>query len=951
MKIRIKTRILLSLITSLVFQLSLANTAITIDSIPLDSSIRYGKLPNGLSYYIKPIDNPATGLNLRLVVKAGFFQEGSGESEFAHIVEHLAFTAGRNISTKKSSNVFDEAGIRLAQLNGLTANDYTDYFVQTSKENPLGIAVALDFFQDILWNLDLNEKNIDLERNTVLGEAKGGDFRPGIYSYLMEKQITGWGAEPPKDYEDHIKTFKSEKLIDFYKKWYRPDLMAIVIVGNIDHIDKLENELKEKFTKGKSSNNPPATAVDQINYLSKAPQFYEKELQSDNDYLEYKPIQLSLYFRQFENELSNNNPALKDQLIKNLFIDLLNKRYLQVVQEYNTFLSIRTKFLEPPAALRLEIIPKEGLKKDNFITAFKTLKEIEKYGFSTKEFNEGKAEYLNSIRETDTLQIYYWKNQIIQHFVNGKSLPKEKPEILGKILQKLNKKEFHSEIKNYIKEEPEDISIVAYKGDRALDNPENNIRKWITEVNKLSVEPPATSEQKLVLMGTAEIEKLKEAQIKALKTKIPEAKSYQMKNGLRVILKPLKQKSSSVKEEQNSISFRGFSSHGIDCFSEKDYFSVINAPSILKNSGVGTLDKFELKRYLDRKGFEGHVSVFIENDASGIKANISLKELEIALQLVYLYFKSPNFNDIAFEDWKTEQKINMAYKNYPAENFETAIREFLSKKDFTPKGRKFIEGLEKTDLDRSWAIYKQLFSDPSNFTFLFSGNFNEEVVLKLCQKYLGNLPVSSETLRSNCNSTTIKSQIKPIKSKIFYSRAPLRLAMVRIAYIKKTNSSFLNWREEIKLEILRRSMAELLMRRLRFESEEGGTYQILALRDHSNFYKYNEVYIDFNSYPEDTERLIEESKNVVDNLKNSAVEISLFEKLKKVQSNKKVTNGVTLRKMYGVVKNEISWFDEEEKKVFIESLRPKDIQETALKYLNQKPIIFKMLPQEFINKR
>ncbi len=942
MKTSLKIRFLLTLIAGLTIHISLANTTITTDSIPLDSSIRYGKLPNGLTYYIKSIDDPSVGLNLRLVVKAGFFHERSGETEFAHIVEHLAFTAGRNISTKRSYNLFDKAGIGLAELNGLTANDYTDYFIQTSKENPLGLDVAFNFFQDILWNLDFTDENIDLERSTVLGEAKGGNFRPGIYSYLMEKQITGWGATPPKDFEDHIKTFKPKKLKNFYNKWYRPDLMAIVVIGDMDNIDKIEKKLKEKFSNGRRPDTPPKTTVDRLNYFKKAPQFYKKELKEDNDHLVYKPIRLSLYFRQFENKNLKNNKGLKDHLIKELFIELLNSRYLQVLQNYNTFLAIRPNFLEPPSALRIEIVPEQELNENVFINVFKTLKEIKKYGFSAKEFSNGKYEYLKSIRKTDTLGISYWKNQIIEHFVNGETLPEGKTEILEKKLQDISKEEFNAEIKKYIKEEPEDISIVGYRNDPALDNAEKKIRTWIRELNRLPVDPPASSEKKVSLISTAEIQKLKKAPIKTLKTEIPGAKSYQMKNGLRILLKSSQPGPAS---KQNSISFRGFSPQGINCFSKKDYFSVINAPSILKNSGIGKLDKFELKKYLKRKEFDGYVSPFIESDAAGLRGKFTLKDLETALQLIYLYFTSPNFSTTAFDDWKTQQKIYMAYKNYPAENFETAIREFLPDKNFTPKGRKFIEGLEQTDLERVQEIYSQIFNDAGNFTFIFSGEFNEEVVLKLCQKYLGNLPVESNT--SKCISKNTDSLIEPIKSRTFYSIAPLKLAMVRIAYIKKANATFLDWKEDIKLDILRRSLAELLIRRMRFESEQGGTYQVLAIRDHSNFYKYNGMYLDFNSYPEDTERLIEESKNVVESLKNSPIEVSLFENVKKAQLTKKLTNGNILQKMYGLVKNDKPWVVEEEKKAFIETLSPKDIQETAVKYLKKKPVIFKMLPKEF----
>ncbi|PKD19479.1 hypothetical protein APR41_16085 [Salegentibacter salinarum] len=943
MKIKIKKRIFLSLIANLIVSISLANTSISNDSIPLDASIRYGELPNGLTYYIKPIDNPGAGLNLRLIVKAGIRQEKNGELEFAHITEHLGFVSGKNISRKKSTHLFDEAGVRLSQLNGSTAGNYTNYSVQVSDDNEKGITLALNFFKDILWGLELNEKNIRLERITVFDEANGGVFHPGIHSFHLEQQITGWGAEAPEDFEKHIKTFEHKKLIDFYEKWYRPDLMAIVIVGNIDNIDNLEKELKEKFGTKKRPGIPPNPDVDQINYLEKAPQFYKKELQSDSEHLIYKPLHLSLYFRQFESKKHQNKQELKNQLIRNLFIELLNKKYLQVLQEYNTFTSIRAKFLDPPAALRLEIIPKEGLKQKHLSTALTTLREIKEFGFSANEFNQGKAEYLNSIRETDTLSQFQWKNKIIQHFLYGEALPGNKEQLQVGILQNLNQEEFHREIKNYIKEEPEDISLVAHKDDPALENSEKKVRFWIKEVNNLPVEASAPPKRNLVLMDSSVATALNETPVKDLETEISGAKSYEMENGLRVILKSTLSQTSDAVSDQNSIRFQGFSPHGINCFPKEDYFSALNSTEILRNSGVGKLNKFELDRILNRKRFKGFVSPYIESDAAGIRANITLKDLETALQLVYLYFTSPDFNTTAFEDWKTRQKIYIAYKNNPAQNFETAIREFLPDNDYKPKGQKFIEGLDQTDLDRAREIYNQIFNDAGNFTFLFTGKFNEEVVLTLCQKYLGNLPAATEN--SSC-ITKKDSLVLPIESKTFYSVAPLNSTIIKMVYVKESNSSSMDWQEEIKLILLNRIIKESLMRRLRFESEEGGTYSVTPALNIVNSHNYIETPIGFNANPKDVERLILEVQNFIEELKSSPVEISLFEKLKKARLNKKMRNGLTLMEMLKHSKDNSPWLDNDERSAFINTLQPKDIQETARKYLSNEPIIFKMLPKE-----
>ncbi|UAB85084.1 insulinase family protein [Zunongwangia sp. SCSIO 43204] len=943
MKNTLKKRIFLSFIANLIVCISLAHNRTPTDSLPLDDDIRYGVLPNGLTYYIKPIDHPGAGLNLRLVVKAGINQEADGELEFAHITEHLGFIAGKNISRKETSHLFDEAGVSMAQLNGFTAGNYTDYFVQVSDKNNKGASLALDFFKDIIWNLELNEKNIWLERLTVFDETGGGNFNQSIHSDFLEKQITGWGAKAPEDFEEHIKTFRYNKLIDFYKKWYRSDLMAIVIVGNIDNIEELEKELKEKFTKERKAGNLPNPTVNQLNYLNKAPQFYKKELLGNNDHLIYKPIHLSLYFRLGPNKNRQSKQGLKNQLIRSLLIELVNKKYSQVLREYNTFTSIRTKFLNPPTALKLEIIGSDGFKKDYINTAFQTLKKIKKYGFTIDEFNSGKAEYLNSIRQTDTLSLFYWKNQIIQHFVEGEALPANKEQLQENILHNLSQEEFHNEIKQYIKEEPEDISMVAYKDNRELNNPEKKIRTWIKEVIRLPVEPSVPSTRNLVLMDDSLTTALKKTPVKALETEISGGKSYLLENGLRIILKSSKKNTSGKGKDKSRLLFNGFSKQGIDCFPKEDYYSALNATEILRNSGVGKFNKFELEQIIDRQGLKGFVSPYIESDAAGIKANIALKDLETAFQLVYLYFTSPNFNTTAFDDWTTQQKIYIAYKDYPTENFETKIREVLPDDDFIPKGQKFIEGLEQIDLEKVKEVYQYLFSMPGNFTFLFSGHFIEEKVLKLCQKYLGNLPLRPTNLYC---ANEMKDSVKlPIESKTFYTEAPLNRNKVKVLYLYKLSKPIIDWKEEIKLDLLQDIMSELFMRRLRFESDTGGTYAVISGLNIVNSYNYVEIPITFSTNAKDAKRLIKGVQSCVEDLKSSPVEKSIFEKLINSKLNTKISNGNTLAKMLKYSKDNFRWWDNDERKAFINSLSAQDIQMTAKKYLSNKPVVFKMLPK------
>ncbi len=932
----------MGILGSLILCVSNAQNLKPSHSEPLDSSIVFGKLDNGLSYYIKPINNNSSKIHFRLIVKTGYRQEVDGEYEFAHLLEHLGFVAGKNISSKKSGKLLDEAGILMAQLNGITKFDNTDYYVEASSKNEKSAEVALRFFKDIIWNLELNEDNIALERLTILDEANGGDYNLNQISNQTEREVTGWGAVVPRDLEDHIKTFEYEAIINYYKKWYHPEMMAIIVIGDIPNVEELKDRIHTQFSKKTFSEDSFGLQSNKSTYLLREPQFILKSIKKNANEQQSNTVRASLYFRGIDINRLTDEQKLRDEVIRDLFLKLLNKRFQHRLNGYNIFHNIRSNFLKPPLALKIDIVAENGLSKKILQEPIGELNCIEAFGFSSEEYENSKNELLLSLKRTNTINDSYWKNEIANHFVYNTALPSNKLSKQIRFLEKLTRSDFHSRIQNIIKVLPEDISIAAYAGDTILKHTEETIRKWFAEVDSTAEESFTLSKNDKVLMDSIEIASLDKASIKRLNTEIPGAAKYQFENGLSLILKPL-EKSDNSNEASRFIRFHGYSAKGIKCYSEKDLFSSINATSILKNTGIGAMDKFELKDYLDKNEFKGYVNPYIELDHSGIKASFKMENLETALQLVYLYFNQPQFNREAYEDWKTKTKFFSVYKNLTRENFISAIRKELAYIDFPPQGYDLIKGIDQTNMERAEEIFGELFQNPKDFTFIITGDFRESEVLDLFRKYLGNLPQYNDYrkyLHTDFQNTVITNG----KSKNFHSRIPLEMPMVRIVYPKKINSGDWDWKDKIKLELLRRSLTELLFRRLRFESDKGGTYQISAGMDFTSTKNYMETFIPFSAYPDDIDRLVEEAKKVVNELKNSSIENSLLKKLKDVFLQKQETYSETLEKIYEYENYGKQWVDLEMEKEFIKTIKPDDLKQTALKYFECEPLIFKMLP-------
>src|SRR5690606_33242484 len=301
-------------------------------------------------------------------------------------------------------------------------------------------------------------------------------------------------------------------------------------------------------------------------------------------------------------------------------------------------------------------------------------------------------------------------------------------------------------------------------------------------------------------------------------------------------------------EQGNSIRLHAFTPVGVRCYAKQDYFSALNAAEIMMNSGVGGLNKFELKRYLGSKDFKGSVLPYIDYDESGIRGVTSLEDLETALQLIYLYFTSPNKDILAFEDWKLKANSFYALESINENDFRTRIRTILGDYTFLPEGTKALEGVSKTDMDRALAIFNEIYGNAEDFTFIFTGSFSENKVLALSQKYLGNLPV--KPVQKPCNHLTTKHNRLPKPQKITIpSTEYMQEAKVQLKYISSLTSKDLNWKEEAKLQLLQYLMNFSIMQEMRFKSEEEGSYNISIWINRDKSRLFNEVSLQFTSNP------------------------------------------------------------------------------------------------------
>ncbi|WP_416441481.1 M16 family metallopeptidase [Leeuwenhoekiella sp. A16] len=925
--------------SNIIFGLFLLATSVCYSSIlqdsSLDNGIRYGKLPNGFTYYIKPLTGAATKTKMTLVVKVGNRSESAGEYAYAHLLEHLGFSAGKNISQEKSSLLFQQAGIKFSQIGGYTKNHITKFFVDILEKNSQAIPLTLSFYKDILYNLAITEKHIQKQRVILLNEAEGGNYDLETLPYLMEDKLVGRGAARPKDYRRHLESIDTKELSEFYNKWYRPELMALIAVGSIENVDSLEQSIKENFGEFKPLPTIPHKASDKSDYLESPLQFSVETYSGSSDNTAYGERRVRLYFRQQKRGNEQRDISVSDKINRELFIQLLNSRYTHKKQKYNSTFSARGSFV--PEALRIDVNSNGSSFKNTMTEVYSSMLSIFRYGFSREEFSDEKENYIDWLTKRNRQSITYWEQELTNHFSNGEALPAEKIQLISRMIRELSLEDFNESIRNYIGKPPEDILIAAHKGDPILKFSEEKIRGWFLSNDSLQVKPYSPPVVTHFLMDSILISHLKTGPIRKMDSPVPGIKKYVLQNGLHILLKPLPEESLN-KDKVSRINFHGFSSKGLEDFPQEDLFSAYNAPALIENSGIGTLDKFALHGYLDKMEFDGRVHPYIAYQESGIMGSASTEHLETALQLVYLYFALPRIDPDAFEDWKSDARAGFVVS--PRDEFISNIRGILPD-DNLPQGTRAAQGIAVTKLTKARTIYRRLFGNAKEFTFLFTGEYDEEVTLNLCRKYLGNLPVSINSYQNKDQEHLKDYHLPDFELKQFSSGELSGFSMVRLDYVYPLKTNILDWKEEIKTELLRQCMFNYLMQRMRY-SAGGATYRAVAGRNMSRLYGYHEFFIEFSCLPEDKASMIANAKAVVRDLRVSPVSSDVFNTYQNSLLTSEEKPGDILRRMYDVVNFKKCWYDNSEKKIYIQSLTPEDIRQTAAKYLVENPIIFEM---------
>jgi len=708
-------------------------TAPLTSKIPVDTAITKGVLPNGLTYYVRANKKPENRAELRLVVNAGSTLEDDDQRGLAHFVEHMAFNGTKNFPKMAIVSFMESIGMRFGpSVNAFTSFDETVYQLQIPTDKPEVIDRALLVLEDWAHNVSFDPEEIDKERGVIIEEWR---LRRGASARLQEKQFpvilanSRYAVRMPIGTVDNLQKFPHDRLKKFYTDWYRPDLMAVIAVGDFDPA-VMQTKIRTRFAAVPRATSPrprPAATVPPRPGTSYA-------IAADR---ELTGTQVSVYNLAPARDESTVG-SYRDRIVLNLFTGMLNLRFSEIARKPDApFLgagAAQGNFVRTTEVTMLNAQVRENEVERGLAAIFEEAERVARFGFTETELSRQKVDVQRSLdravvekdnHESADLAAEYSRNYLTTEPIPGivyenALYHRFLPEITLAEINRLAKTWSPDRNRVVVVSAPERAGVTLPTESKLAEVMNGVAAKTLTAYeDRVAGQPLLASAPK---PGT----------IASTSTKaISGITEWKLSNGVTVVLKPTPFK-------QDEIIFRAFSPGGHSQASDVDFIPASTAAQVIASGGVGGLSTTDMRRVLSGK--IASVSPFITPTEEGLSGSGSPKDLETLFQLIYLRFTAPRADPEIFKIMTEQTKIQLTNQTVtPEYAYSLAVNELMTQGH--PRGRMLTASdIDLMNLDRSLAFYKDRFADASDFTFVFVGTFEPATLRPFVEQYIASLP-------------------------------------------------------------------------------------------------------------------------------------------------------------------------------------------------------------------
>ncbi|MEI6107646.1 MAG: insulinase family protein, partial [Opitutae bacterium] len=711
------------------------------EALPVDPAVRTGQLPNGLTYFIRKNAKPEKRVELRLAVNAGSVQEDDDQLGLAHLVEHMCFKGTKSFPKADLLHYLQSVGAGFGpDINAYTGFDETVYQLSLPSDVPETLNNGLKIMREWAHDVNFDPADIDLERGVVVEEWRLGR---GATQRMRDKSVpimfrgSKYARRLPIGTKESIEGMSHETIKRFYREWYRPDQMAMIVVGDVDP-DQMEQTIRTQFG---SLPIPPA------------PRPKEAFAVPDNDEPLYaivsdreNPYNVVILAFKTETPHYATTDDYQRYLTEQLFLQLLNLRLQELMQQANPpFIFSQASYgrfwVRSKGAYQLTfVVPDNGVERGLSVVLTEN-ERVRQHGFTANEFERAKKSLLRSLEQRYLDLDKTESNRMVDAYVSHYLAQDPVPGITFEY--------------NFAQQHLGAITLAEVNRlPQQWITPKNRI-VLVHNVEKTGVKIPAQTELQAVTqqVAAAKVEPLQEKQLpvsllaqKPAPGKITAQKTIAeigvteltLANGVRVVLKPSQFKNDEVR-------FAAFRPGGQSVFNVDYNWVAQLAAGYVQESGVAGFSKPDLQKMLAGKTVT--VTPQLSPYFDEVTGECAAADLETALQLTHLYFTAPRADEVAYQSFISRQKAELENaRSNPRWAFSDEMQRILYRQH--PR----IPNLIPTEAD--WAavsfektteVFRRRFANAAGFTFVFVGSFTVETMTPLVQTYLGSLPSTRET--------------------------------------------------------------------------------------------------------------------------------------------------------------------------------------------------------------
>ncbi len=906
------------------------------DLLPLDNSVKIGKLENGLTYYIRKNNWPEKRAELRLVLNAGSILEDENQRGLAHFVEHMCFNGTKNFEKQELVNYLESIGMRFGpDLNAYTSFDETVYMLSLPTDSASIVETALQILEDWAHNVSFDEEEIDKERGVVIEEwrsRRGAQARMFDQHYPVLLHGSQYAVRLPIGLMSVIENADYETVKRYYSEWYRPDLMAVIAVGDFD-VEWIESLIIKQFSRIPSVEDPKERTVFRL------PDHKETLISLAKD-PEASQSTVSIYYKHppVPNQTEED---YRERIVSNLYNLLFNTRLGELNQQADPpFISANSSlggFVREKTFYTLNAMVKEDGIEKGFTTLLKETERVNQHGFTATEFERAKARLMRIIQsryeEREKYESRNLASEFVRHFLRNEPVPgiEFEYELYIKYLDDISIDEVNKLADELIIDENRVVLVSAVDKEGLIIPTENDLLNIFDSIKKQEITPyeDALSDLPLLESLPSAGKVVEENYFENIKVT-----EWKLSNGATVVLK-------NTDFKADEIRLAAFSPGGNSLAEDDNYIPALTSSIITSLSGIGNFSNIDLQKIL--AGKRVNVNPTIAEITEGLRGVASPKDVETFFQLIYLTFTSPRIDSTAFQSYIARIRAMLQNKDVdPGNAFQDTIQVTLSQ--YHPRRLPWSEDkLDLLDMNKSFEFYKERFADASNFTFFFVGNFSNDELKPYVEKYLASLPAMHR--KDGWRNLGIEYPKGIIKKEV-------RKGVEPVSQVRISITGDFDWNAENNYNLQSLSAVARIKLRELIREDLGGTYGVRVSASGQKHPAERFMFtIQFGCNPDRVDELVESVFSVIDTLKAGQVDDTYIVKVKETQRRERETNlkdnEYWLNSLYNIyfTGRDLNDFYKYEER--IENLTADDVYRAALKYLDTSNYIqVVLLPEE-----